>query len=130
MADIDDKLNEFGFTFFDREGNKLTLYQYGELSHLPGYFRVARTQIDADTYVSTVWTGFDPHYLPADRTEMFGLPIPPILKEVLYHSAPLIFETAAFGKEGEIGRDRYTNEVAAIAGHDQMVALVRSELKE
>jgi hypothetical protein len=57
-------------------------------------------------YVSTVWLGID---LIAD----------------LDGRAPLIYETMIFGGEHDLAQWRYTNRAAAIAGHDQAVALAR-----
>jgi hypothetical protein len=51
--------------------------------------------------VSTVWLGIPPN--------PFG-------------GAPLIFETAVFGKHGELDGARYATEAEAIKGHYRMVA--------
>ena len=52
----------------------------------------------------------------------------------LYHSfskgEPVLFETVIFGGEHDEYQERYTNRVAALAGHDQAVALVKDSGKK
>ena len=86
--------------YYDRQGNPLTLMEWASSTDDK---RVAYTKVD-DTTISTVWLGFD---------HQFG------------DGPPLIFETMVF--EGPLNAEqiRYSTEAEAVAGHDQMVALVR-----
>ena len=43
---------------------------------------------------------------------------------------PILYETMIFGGEHNDHQERYTNEVAALAGHDQAVAMVRDGLRQ
>jgi hypothetical protein len=69
--------------------------------------RVALT-IVGDVKVSTVFLGID-----------HGWGLTPY---------PLLFETMVFGGPFDDYQDRWTNEVAALAGHDQWVERVRDSL--
>ncbi len=42
--------------------------------------------------------------------------------------APILFETMVFGGEHDQHRERYTNPIAALAGHDRVMAMVRDAL--
>lgn len=93
--------------WYDRQGNKISLAQAEPLLGDLDYKVVAKTQF-GDVEVSTVWLGLDHNWL--------GKP-------------PLIFETMTFGGdwEGEV-RLRYPTEEAALAGHDQVCALMRDDV--
>lgn len=65
---------------------------------------VAKDQID-DVRVSTVFLGSD-HSFGGGR--------------------PMLYETMIFGGENDGFQERYSNAVAALAGHDQAVASVRA----
>ena len=65
---------------------------------------IARTRVGDDVEVSTVWIGLD---------YSFG------------RGAPLIYETMIFGGPHDERQWRYPNRDAALAGHDQAVALAR-----
>ena len=69
--------------------------------------RIAWTDLPGGVEVSTVWLGLD---------HSFGLGGP-----------PLIFETMIFGGPHDQEQWRYPNRDAALAGHDQAVALARDE---
>jgi len=86
--------------YYDRQGNPLTFMEWASST---AERRVAYTKV-GDTTISTVWLGLD---------HQFG------------DGPPLIFETMVF--EGPLNEEqiRYSTEAQAVAGHDQMVALVR-----
>jgi hypothetical protein len=65
--------------------------------------QIARTQV-GDVDISTVWLGLN---------HQFG------------DGPPLIFETMIFGGTHDEWQWRYATKEAALAGHDQAVALVR-----
>lgn len=106
--------------FYDREGNPIEMMQWAELRMIPGYIRIAQTELPNGRTVSTVWLGLDHGF--------FG------------DGPPLIFETMVFGCEEERvsliiagmttyrpdeGQWRYTTEVEALAGHEAVVAQLR-----
>ena len=71
--------------------------------------RIAWTDLPGGVEVSTVWLGLDHN---------FG-----------FSGPPLIFETMIFGGKHDQEQWRYPNRDAALAGHDQAVALARSALR-
>lgn len=83
---------------------------------LPGWRRIAWTAID-DVEVSTVEVDFEAGLrhteIPSDELERYALVLPPM------------WETMVFGGELSEQQWRWPNAVAALAGHDQVVALVR-----
>lgn len=88
--------------YYDREGNPLSLNEWGEKMQDDEYRTVAKTELGNDVLVSTVWLGLDHNFWPG--------------------GAPLIFETMIFDHHGNPQyQDRYTTEVQAVAGHDQAV---------
>jgi len=86
--------------YYDRQGNPLTLMEWASSTDDK---RVAYTKVD-DTTISTVWLEFNHQY---------------------GDGPPLIFETMVFGGPFNEEQIRYSTEAEAVAGHDQMVALVR-----
>jgi hypothetical protein len=96
--------------FYDRQGNPITLDQWGRLQANDEYKRVYGTVIDTpdgQILVSTVWLGLDHNFWP-------DLP-------------PLIFETMVFDEHGNGAmQDRYETEDQAKAGHWQAVTFVRA----
>lgn len=68
---------------------------------------VAKDKI-GDVMVSTVFLGIDHSY---------------------NGGTPVLYETMIFGGKHDQFQDRYTNQIAALAGHDQAVAKVRETLK-
>ena len=98
--------------WYDFDGNPITIEEWDRLFHDFERRQVAYTELGAVS-VSTVWLGLD-HRLP-----------PPIEEP----GPPLIFETMIFTGNDDDELDhstwRYPNKDAALAGHDQAVALVR-----
>lgn len=94
--------------WYDRAGNAISQDAWALLHADIGYIVVAKTPIGDDAEVSTVWIGLD-----------LGLREGP----------PLIFETMIFGGDHDGQQWRYPNEVAALAGHDQAVALARERVR-
>lgn len=95
--------------WYDRDGNPITPEEWAALRVARGfeYARVALTTFP-DAEVSTVWLGLDHRF--------FG------------EGPPLIFETMVFGSPLDGHCWRWPNEVAALAGHDQVVEDVRRTL--
>jgi len=97
-------------SYYDRQGNPLTMEEWVQLHS--GDKTVAKTQV-GEYLVSTVWLGLDHSFSGA--------------------GAPLIFETMVFDQTPGTPRkwsdellERYPTEAAALAGHDQVVQLVRT----
>lgn len=90
---------------YDYDGNPIDLWEWCELFEDRGARRVARTDIDEDCWVSTVWLGLNHRW--------FG------------DGPPLIYETLVFGGDHDGEMWRYPSWDAALAGHDQAVALAR-----
>jgi hypothetical protein len=106
--------------YYDRQGNRISLRQWGELRYGKTWREGVQAPEDGDDYariglttvgpvrVSTVWLGLD-HRMPWPG----GGP-------------PVIFETMVFGGADDQAQERYCTEAAALAGHDQWVARQRS----
>jgi hypothetical protein len=88
---------------YDLDGNPIGLWEWLALFHSAERI-IARDRVDDDVEVSTVWLGMD---------YAFG------------KGTPLIFETMIFGGPHDEWQWRYPNRDAALAGHDQAVALAR-----
>ena len=88
-------------TYYDRAGLPIDQNEWAERFATDGYRQVAYNVV-GDVAVSTVWLGLDHGY---------GGP-------------PLIFETMIFGGPMDHECWRWPSEAAAIAGHDQALALV------
>ena len=84
------------------DGEPIDFWEWMRLFHEEDR-HVAVTAVDEDVYVSTVWLGID-----------YALLEP-----------PAIFETMIFGGRHDHRMWRYANRDAALAGHDQAVALAR-----
>lgn len=93
--------------FYDRDGEPMDMFAFSERLMDMAYKHVALTAIDDECEVSTVWIGTD---------VSFG------------EGPPLIFETMIFGGPLDEQQWRWPNEEAALAGHDQVVALCREEI--
>lgn len=109
--------------YYDHDGSPLTLMEWAEKLELPGYKRVAYTDLGDGRFVSTVWMGLDMNL----GLQRGGL--------------PLIFETMVFGPEKEIDffgikkmvhdpihmelHQRYSTIEQAQAGHEAAVAQLR-----
>lgn len=89
---------------YDYDGEPISLFAWAELFARWPERRVAVTDV-GEIEVSTVWLGLD---------YSFGRP-----------GAPLIYETMVFGGDHDRESWRYPTWGAALAGHDQVVALVR-----
>ena len=88
--------------YYDRSGKPITTHEW--CKRLESERRVALTELEPDTRVSTVWLGLE-HGSDSD-----GL--------------PLIFETMVFrGKDSwsDVDSNRYATEEQARAGHAEMV---------
>ena len=91
---------------YDYDGNPIDLWEWVRLFHSDDI--LARTRVDDDVEVSTVWLGLD---------YSFGI------------GTPLIYETMIFSGPHDEIQWRYPNRDAALAGHDQAVALARDGAK-
>ena len=89
--------------YYDHDGNPIGVWEWVRLFESLDRL-IVRTRVDDDVEVSTVWLGLD---------YSFGL------------GTPLIYETMIFGGEHDEYQWRYPNRDAALAGHDQAVALAR-----
>jgi hypothetical protein len=95
--------------FYDYDGNAISYAEWGELFGRHDERHIAFRRV-GDVEVSTVWMGLD-----------YGFGHTP---------APLIYETMVFGSDHHGEQWRTPNRAAALAAHDQAVALVReAELK-
>jgi hypothetical protein len=104
---------------YDRDGNPISLAEWGALRDDPEYRTLARDEPDG-YLVSTVWLGLD---------HGWGLGIPVIFETMVF--APATPESRAresrwYGEPSEseydfdgIYQDRYATEAGALAGHDQ-----------
>lgn len=91
--------------FYRRDGSTFTdPLEYSAMLADESYRRVALTHV-GDVEVSTVFLGFD-----------HGWGMTP---------HPILFETMVFGGSLNTYAERWPNEVAALAGHDQWVERVR-----
>jgi hypothetical protein len=113
MADADRLLNRC--PYYNMDGEPITYREWIELFRMgrdgeDDARRVAKTQV-GHYFVSTVLLGTD---------HGFG-----------FSEYPIIFETMIFDDRKESGssvyEERYTNKVAALAGHDQAVQRARQE---
>jgi hypothetical protein len=90
-------------TYYDFEGNPIDVLEWARLFESADRV-LARTRVGDGSEVSTVWLGLD---------YSFG------------QGTPLIYETMIFGGPHDEYQDRHPNRDAALAGHDQAVALAR-----
>lgn len=92
---------------FNRQGQPIPMSVWAMLVENRMDTIVQQDVIDTDdgpVRVSTIWMGLDMSFVG---------------------TIPLIFETMIFGGEFDLYQERYATEEAALAGHDQAVALVR-----
>jgi hypothetical protein len=94
--------------YFDRTGKPLTLWEWAALMEANLDRHVADDMV-GQVRVSTVWLGLNHNW---------GL------------GPPLIFETMVFGGTMDEDQWRYPTEAAALAGHDQVVTMVRQAEEE
>jgi hypothetical protein len=92
--------------YYDPDGNPIGAWEWARL--FDGDTVLARTYVGDGVEVSTVWLGLD---------YSFGI------------GTPLIYETMIFGGPHDEIQWRYPNRDAALAGHDQAVALARDGAK-
>jgi hypothetical protein len=95
--------------FYDRQCQPISFVRFMQLFETPDYKCIARTVLDGDkTFVSTIWLGID---------HAWG------------GGTPLIFETMT-RENNKWGGDqyRYATEGAALAGHEVVVAELRTRL--
>lgn len=92
-------------SYYNRQGEPITLDKWINVLHGPHKNRVALTEIGVGQ-VSTVWLGLD--------HRLYG------------NGPPLIFETMVFGGVLDGSCERYSTEAEAFAGHDEWVAEVRA----
>lgn len=98
-------------TYYDRDGERITLREWARLRESEIYRRVALTRIGLppdDVSISTVWLGIDHSWTKA--------------------GPPIIFETMVFGGALDQEQWRYSTVKAAQIGHDHVVKLVMTEL--
>ncbi|MGH9155435.1 MAG: hypothetical protein ACRD1K_06300 [Acidimicrobiales bacterium] len=90
--------------WFDRDGRPIGVAEMAALARDHDYRVVARDFV-GPVEVATVWLGFD---------------------HSLRESTPIIFATFVFGGSLDEYQRRYATEDAARAGHDKVLATVRS----
>ncbi len=90
--------------FYDKEGNEISLLEWGNLFENKEYKRVSSTHLKNGIWVSTIWLGMDHNYFGEGENGI------------------KIFESMAFspGKLGELDCVRYSNLKEAINGHVKM----------
>lgn len=91
--------------FFDKEGNPIEFMKLAELSELPDYRYIGRTDFEDGSYLSTIWTGMQ-----------------------LHETHKLIFETMFFpinGSPETVGR--WETEAEAIEQHQKAKERLESQ---
>jgi hypothetical protein len=90
--------------YYDRQGRPITARQFAETHS--AQMRVALTKVGAYE-VSTVWLGIDHNH---------------------WGGRPILFETMVFAEGSTMDHhcDRYHTEAEAIAGHENVVGMVRA----
>lgn len=103
---------EFAVKVYDRNGMPISIERWGELSRdFETNCQVARDPVGGYV-VSTVWLGLDHGW---------------------YNDRPIIFETMVFHDLGDwvdFDCKRYCTEEEALAGHHEMLTLVRATVQE
>ena len=97
--------------FYARNGEEITLEQWGPLMNDIAYKRVAMDTFPSGRWVSTVWLGMD-HSFSFD-----GKKVPPLIFETM------VFDGTGSGLEEDL--ERYSTEEQAREGHQRIVAMVR-----
>jgi hypothetical protein len=102
--------------YYDRDGHEMDMWAWAAQMRHPEYKRVAQVTVtdlanpEVAYDVSTVWLGLDHN---------FG------------DGPPLIFETMIFGDGSlDLTCRRYITEEQALAGHKEMVDIVRSVMTD
>lgn len=102
--------------WYDYDGNPVSSEEWERMFQDFDRRQVAFTKVSDTMEVSTVWLGLD-HRMPSPLFDGPG--------------APLIFETMIFARADEDLDTRcwrWSNKDAALAGHDQAVALARDAI--
>lgn len=99
------------FGYYDRDGNRMPLMCWANMTNNGAYRCVAQTLFGPEERVSTVWLGLNSNPL---------VPAP-----------GMIFETMVFAERSEMnyGQWRYSTVDAAIEGHDIVSLALAMELK-
>lgn len=105
-------------TFFDKNGEEMTLEDFLFFADIDDYKRVASYTFRDGTWVSTVWLGINHQYNP--------------------DKPPLIFETMVFnsGSDGSLGEEleefteRYSTLEDARLGHAIVIEQIREQLEK
>lgn len=90
---------------YDRQGQPITIPEWGRLHRDPDYVTVAQDKV-GDRLISTIWLGLDLGWGPQ----------------------PVIFETMIFG-EDDARCVRYATEAQARDGHTVTVAFLREQVE-
>jgi hypothetical protein len=93
----------FDNMYFDRQGKPMGLWEWAAIME-SGQDRHVADDMVGLVRVSTVWLGLNHNW---------------------GEGPPLIFETMVFGGVHDEDQWRYPTEAAALAGHDQVVTMVR-----
>ena len=99
----------FDSIYYDWDGHPIALRQWAELMEANLDRHVADDMV-GDVRVSTVWLGLNHNWSG--------------------QGPPLIFETMVFGGVHDEEQWRYPSHHAALAGHDQVVTMVRKAEEE
>lgn len=91
--------------YYDKAGKPLTLREWAVLFEDMEYRRIGYDEFANGAHVSTVWLGLDHNWFPG--------------------GPPLIFKSMVFDGVHDQEMIRYSTEVQAIQGHDQLCARVR-----
>lgn len=108
--------------YYDRAGNPLTLREWAALIEKRHYQRVAFTKVGEGVEVSTVWLGLNHRFVTTG---------PPLIFETMVF-VTLEEPEVAFGRTmDKAGTEvyRWSSEGQALAGHDQVVAELRSQFE-
>lgn len=102
--------------YYDRTGKRIGLLEWARLHEDIEYKRVALTDV-GHYRVSTVWLGINHNFGQG----------PPIIFETMIFDTSKQTVSIITGESypEDVGQDRYSTEVAALAGHDQAVAWCR-----
>jgi hypothetical protein len=97
--------------YFDRDGNQITTEEFDKKRSDIEYQRVGLFETLANgekISVATVWMGIDLGFVPDE--------------------APIIFETMVFGGRNNGMMRRYSTELEALVGHNEIVDIVQDTL--
>lgn len=103
---------------YAKNGDPITIEQWGPLHADPEYMRVGQTQV-GPYWVSTVWLGMD---------HGWGKGPPVIFETMVFAAVRDDPELETLGPDMECRR--YCTEAEAIAGHEETVLLVTATLNE